>query len=1355
MVLYMVKPKPVIAPHEIRAIRERLGLSQLDAGTFVGGGPRAFAKYESGQIRPTAAVVNLLRLLEANPSAITTLGAPEPPTDSRGGPSLLDVTGTDIRALDRWEFPQLLRHLLSVEARANNLPHHRIHVASNIDAPDGGIDGRMQWEGGLKLTNFLPSRLTGFQLKSGTISASKAGSDVLNKDGRTVKDMVRSVLSEGGHYIMLCSRAYTSKGILERASRIRQAVRDTGLTINDAQIDFRDADLIAMWANAYPSVAAWVKERATPGTYAHFQSWSHWSGSSKHCQSPWVDDQRLPIVKEHLREYLSRPNAVVRILGLSGIGKSRLVLEALGSTEANGAGHPLKDLVLYTALSEFGSEAINAAVQNLTNSGNQALIVVNDCDPQAHKVLTGMVARTGSGLSLITIDNDVPTERQDDATLIVRQAASSTIEGIINCILPDLPSEDLDRLVRFSDGFPWVAMRIANVWHTPVPVPHVTDDRMVDTFVLGRSSQDRDRRLASAERLAAFGQIMLDSSPGGQLNEIASLGPELNSDHLYADIRKFVDRGVAQMWWQLAVMQPGPIAMKLTERQWSKWTPTVWERVLAGDTNPQLKVLASRQLALINTTDIAAEVLAYVCRSGGSFDSFDSLGKPGHAEVLSNLAEIDPRLVVDCVSKALSQVEDLTSVDGKLRRYLVLALRKVAFYPNTFIEGASIILRFALSENDGSGQLSTGFFGAGLFEDIFPAFLGNTAADGNSRLSFLDKAADTDDLAQRLLIVQALLAGAKTGSFRRLIGDETHGSRPALISWHPTWQEFNTYVEECVNRLIDFALGDDEAAAAALAGLGDAINGLILSGFINLAEKAICQLSGKPDYWPEAVNSLGRILAYHGDGISPDVAARVNVLEARLRPNTIPSRVQAVITNPPLDCPLPLRVAYEAQHQRPTESVRELTAELVKQPAVLSAVLSTISHGRQEMAFVFGKNLAELVDSPSEWLTPIVRAALEAPASQRNLDLLAGFATGLNEFYPDAVDEFKGLVVRSPELAPAFPLICSQIGIAASDIPLAIRALEEGILPANSLRHWYFGAKLADMPASAVAPLFDAMLEHSVEAFTLAVELIGSYCYHEPWQIDDIKPQIIRLAQNATRWNFSPNHQIVDHHFRQVMDLMLSKGRQDPDARATVLALTKALTDMGGLSVERFNDGWFVKPVLPTLLSDYPELSWPLIGQAVISDHKSAFLLKLMLQEPTPFEPSGQPPILSLPEDALFAWCHAYPDSAPAFAASVLPILTGKRDDGTDPSLHPVMSRLIDEFGDRDDVLKEIANSICPFGGSGSMSTADEVYSAPLAKLSNHQIPAVRRWATSAVRQLDAAAVRSHDSIKSQETGKG
>ena len=62
-----------IAPDEIRALRKRLRLSQVEAGELLGGGPRAFAKYEAGSLRPAASLVTLLRLLEANPGALATL----------------------------------------------------------------------------------------------------------------------------------------------------------------------------------------------------------------------------------------------------------------------------------------------------------------------------------------------------------------------------------------------------------------------------------------------------------------------------------------------------------------------------------------------------------------------------------------------------------------------------------------------------------------------------------------------------------------------------------------------------------------------------------------------------------------------------------------------------------------------------------------------------------------------------------------------------------------------------------------------------------------------------------------------------------------------------------------------------------------------------------------------------------------------------------------------------------------------------------------------------------------------------------------------------------------------------------
>ena len=43
-----------MSPEEIRALRKGLGLSQVEAGKLLGGGPRAFAKYEAGSLRPAA-----------------------------------------------------------------------------------------------------------------------------------------------------------------------------------------------------------------------------------------------------------------------------------------------------------------------------------------------------------------------------------------------------------------------------------------------------------------------------------------------------------------------------------------------------------------------------------------------------------------------------------------------------------------------------------------------------------------------------------------------------------------------------------------------------------------------------------------------------------------------------------------------------------------------------------------------------------------------------------------------------------------------------------------------------------------------------------------------------------------------------------------------------------------------------------------------------------------------------------------------------------------------------------------------------------------------------------------------------
>ena len=164
-----------MSPDEIRALRKRLGLSQVEAGELLGGGPRAFAKYEAGSLRPAASLVTLLRLLEAEPGALASLRGDASRPFSAVDVLPFEVTGQHIALLTERTFPDLLRKLLSAEVQAFGLPAHGVHVASSVTTPDGGEDGRIRWSGGPLETEFLTSRFTQFQLKMGKLTPATGG----------------------------------------------------------------------------------------------------------------------------------------------------------------------------------------------------------------------------------------------------------------------------------------------------------------------------------------------------------------------------------------------------------------------------------------------------------------------------------------------------------------------------------------------------------------------------------------------------------------------------------------------------------------------------------------------------------------------------------------------------------------------------------------------------------------------------------------------------------------------------------------------------------------------------------------------------------------------------------------------------------------------------------------------------------------------------------------------------------------------------------------------------------------------------------------------------------------------------
>ena len=331
---------------------------------------------------------------------------------------------------------------------------------------------------------------------------------------------------------------------------------------------------------------------------------------------------------------------------------------------------------------------------------------------------------------------------------------------------------------------------------------------------------------------------------------------------------------------------------------------------------------------------------------------------------------------------------------------------------------------------------------------------------------------------------------------------------------------------------------------------------------------------------------------------------------------------------------------------------------------------------------------------------------------------------GLAENAPRVLETAKERVARSPELAPALPRILQLLGarhqITELDVALVTDAVRGSRLSPLVFGQGLFGAVLRSVPPDVVRPLFDVLIDHSAAAFSEAVQMIATYVYGATNQLEEFRTQVRRMSENVSRWSTIPGVAMVRGCFIEIMDWTLRKGREDRDACATALALARALVGING-----HDQSDLLTPLVPRLLSSFPEIVWPLVGQALLSDAPGNRPLESLMM--SPYGNEHECALLKLPEDTLFAWCHAHPNRAPALAARCLPVTQ-------QTELHRRMARIIDEFGERPGVLQAVqlnmGNFICY--GSGAEYLAR--YDGPLASLRMHQIPRVREWATRMVR---------------------
>ena len=104
------------------------------------------------------------------------------------------------------------------------------------------------------------------------------------------------------------------------------------------------------------------------------------------------------------------------------------------------------------------------------------------------------------------------------------------------------------------------------------------------------------------------------------------------------------------------------------------------------------------------------------------------------------------------------------------------------------------------------------------------------------------------------------------------------------------------------------------------------------------------------------------------------------------------------------------------------------------------------------------------------------------------------------------------------------------------------------------------------------------------------------YVHGEPDRLENLRPQILKIVDCLADYVQPLQRRMTAHHFENVIQWLLEKGRQDRHACAAALSLADAF-----VRAAESRTGWFIRPVLPALLSGFPEIVWPLIGKATLS----------------------------------------------------------------------------------------------------------------------------------------------------------
>ncbi|CNL35552.1 Uncharacterised protein [Yersinia frederiksenii] len=262
--------------------------------------------------------------------------------------AIFDIEKDELLRLSDTQLEELIARLAEAEVASHGHSPACVNWSGSITAPDGGIDIHVQVPIDQLKAGFLVRPDTVFQAKKHRMP--KASIEKEMGTGKALSPIISEQARKQGSYIIDCSPS----GKADRLKAMWDAVEDD-LNKSNLHLDFYDRSKLIQWLRQHPSVMLWTKGKLGQG-YSGWQPYGAWSNPPQGVTDTLISVPGVTITLPSgkglklkideaispMRALIRSTNKAVRITGLSGVGKTRIVQalfdERVGSCPDRGTG---------------------------------------------------------------------------------------------------------------------------------------------------------------------------------------------------------------------------------------------------------------------------------------------------------------------------------------------------------------------------------------------------------------------------------------------------------------------------------------------------------------------------------------------------------------------------------------------------------------------------------------------------------------------------------------------------------------------------------------------------------------------------------------------------------------------------------------------------------------------------------------------------------------------------------------------------------------------------------------------------------------------------------------------------------